>query len=176
MGQGTLGLSGGSTIDPLNAILDMSGLDNLTVDANHILLGDGGVAGFFFNRPAGTIYLARTNRITLWAVGAHPSANQVTGGIIAGIIAQNNGGGYTRIGKLVLGQTNAIFCNSGINLGIRGFSGWIGFNPSNAPGSGWLLPRSSGHWPTIALERGKPIKRQFRRKHFWRAGFLAGDG
>ena len=135
MGQGTLGLSGGSTIDPLNAILDMSGLDNLTVDANHILLGDGGVAGFFFNRPAGTIYLARTNRITLWAVGAHPSANQVTGGIIAGIIAQNNGGGYTRIGKLVLGQTNAIFCNSGINLGIRGFSGWIGFNPSNAPGS-----------------------------------------
>jgi len=140
-GQGTLGLSAAPAIDPMNAILDLSGLDTFVADANHIVLGDGGAAPFFFNRPAGTIYFAKTNIIRLAAVGGHASASQVTGGFVTGIMAQNNGGGTTRLGRFFLGLTNSIYCNTGLELGIRGFSGWLGFNPSNAPGTSAALFR-----------------------------------
>ena len=114
-GQGTLGLSPAPTIDPLSGVLDLSGLDNFRADANHILLGDGGSAPFFFNRPAGTIYFAKTNIITLWAVGNHPSAGATANqGLIAGLQAQNNGGGFRRTGSFVLGYANTIFCDTGI--------------------------------------------------------------
>ena len=72
----------------------------------------------------------KTNRITLWAVGSFPVQN-VTQGIIGGIQAQNNG--RMRIGKFFLGYTNAIFCDTGIALGVRGMSGWMGFNPVKRP-------------------------------------------
>jgi len=134
-GQGAAGVSAYPTIDPLNAVLDLSGLDNFNADANHLLAAaDPGPTPYYFHRSAGTIYLAKTNRITLWAVGSFP-VQGVTQGIIGGIQAQNNGGGLTRIGKFFLGYTNAIFCDTGIALGVRGMSGWMGFNPSNAPAS-----------------------------------------
>jgi len=135
VGQGSLGLSGAPTIDPLNAILDLSGLGTFVADVNHIMVGEGGLPGFFYNRSAGTIYLAKTNVITLSAAGNHQSASQANQGIMAGLLAQNNGGTLRRLGKLYLGETNAIYCNTGIGLGIRAGAGWIGFNPSNAPGT-----------------------------------------
>lgn len=131
VGQGAIGLSVAPTVDALNAVLDMSALDNFICDANHIMIGDGGAAPYFFNRPAGTIYFAKTNNIHLAAVGAFQTAS---GGLMTGAMAQNNGGGLTRTGKFVLGLTNGIFCDTGVSLAVRGFSGWLGFNPSNAPG------------------------------------------
>jgi fibronectin-binding autotransporter adhesin len=134
-GQGAANLSVYPTIDPLNAVLDLSGLDNFNADANHLLAAaDPGPTPYYFHRSAGTIYLAKTNRITLWAVGSFP-VQGVTQGIIGGIQAQNNGGGLGRVGRFFLGYTNAIFCDTGIALGVRGMSGWMGFNPSNAPAS-----------------------------------------
>lgn len=131
--QGSLG--GPFLSDLINATLDLSGLDNFVAQVNHLCVGaDSGPAPFFYNRPRGTLYLARTNHLTLWAVGNHPSANLVTHGILAGMMAQNNGG-PGRGGYIYLGQTNAIFCNTGIGLGIRASSGYMGFNPSNAPGT-----------------------------------------
>lgn len=135
VGQGSLGLSGAPTIDPLNAILDLSGLGTFVADVNHIMVGEGGLPGFFYNRSAGTIYLAKTNVITLSAAGNHQSVSQANQGIMAGLLAQNNGGTLRRLGRLYLGETNAIYCNTGIGLGIRAGAGWIGFNPSNAPGT-----------------------------------------
>lgn len=135
-GQGSIGLTSNTIEDPLNAILDLSGLDTFTADVNHIVVGDGGVAGFFFNRPAGTIYFAKTNILRLWAVGNHPSGGtSANGGLLTGILAQNNGGGLARLGRFYLGTTNEIYCNSGLTLAVRGCSGWLGFNPSNTPGS-----------------------------------------
>jgi autotransporter-associated beta strand protein len=139
--QGTLG--GPLTTDLVNATLDLSGLDEFSCDANHICVAaDPGPAPFFYNRPNGTLYLAKTNRIVLWAAGNHQSASLVNQGILAGMLAQNNGGPTpTRMGRIYLGLTNAIFCNTGIGLGIRTCSGWLGFNPSNAPGTSYAYFR-----------------------------------
>ena len=129
-----VGQGSGGTGGALNSVLDLSGLDTFDADVNHILLGDGGVAGFFINRPVGTIYFAKTNNLRLWAVGNHPSAGSAAnGGFVTGISALN--GDSSRFGRYVLGYTNTMLCNNGITFGCRGYGGWMGFNPSNAPGS-----------------------------------------
>lgn len=136
-----VGQGSGGTGGALNSVLDLSGLDTFDADVNHILLGDGGIAGFFINRPVGTIYFARTNNLRLWAVGNHPSAGgNANGGLLTGISAQN--GDSSRFGRYILGYTNVILCNSGITFGSRGFGGWLGFNSSNAPGESYAYFRN----------------------------------
>jgi autotransporter-associated beta strand protein len=134
VGQGSAGLAAYPTIDPLNAVLDLSGLDTFRADVNRICVAaDPARSPFFFHRAVGTFYLAKTNTLKLWAVANAPSGTAINQGILAGMTAQNNAGGLGRVGKVVLGYTNAIFCNTGIGIGIRNSSGWLGFNYSNAP-------------------------------------------
>ena len=133
--QGALGLSAAPTEDPCKAILDLSGLDRFVAHVNHICVAaDPGSTPFYFHRAAGTLYLAKTNELTLWAQGNAPSGAAINQGLLAGMIALNNGSPLTRVGRVYLGLTNAIFCDTGLGVGIRNSSGWLGFNPLNLPG------------------------------------------
>jgi autotransporter-associated beta strand protein len=87
--------SGGSA---LRSTLDLSGLDNLSADVRRVLVGVEGP----FPRPAGTLYLAKTNVIT--AVGNAPA-----------LAIGGNGGGNHNSGNssyVLLGQQNAINADS----------------------------------------------------------------
>lgn len=128
------GALGAGSSSPLNATLDLSGLDYFNASVNHLCVGaDGGSGAYYFERPRGTLWLAKTNCITLWAVGTFPSEG-ATQGILAGIMAINNGAGTNYGGSIFLGLTNGIFCDTGIGLGLRGISGFIGFNTNNPAG------------------------------------------
>jgi autotransporter-associated beta strand protein len=128
--------------DPLMATLDLSGLDNFNAYVNHLCVGaDGGSGAYYFERPNGTLYLGKTNNITLWAVGTFPNEG-ATQGLLMGIIAQNNGGGLYRIPRILLGLTNSIYCDTGLGLGLRGCGGYIGFNTNNAPGTSTVYFRN----------------------------------
>jgi fibronectin-binding autotransporter adhesin len=137
--QGSAGLAAYPTIDPCNSYLDLSGLDYFEGYLNHICVAadpQSAPLGYYFHRATGTMYLAKTNKIVLWSVGNAPSGGPSTGtpGIMLGWTAQNNAGGLGRVGALYLGITNEIYCTTGIGVGGRNSSGWMGFNPSNAPG------------------------------------------
>jgi len=87
--------SGGSA---LRSTLDLSGLDNLNADVGRFLVGVEGS----FPRPAGTLYLGKTNVIT--AVGNTPA-----------IAIGGNGGGNHNSGNssyVLLGQQNTINADS----------------------------------------------------------------
>src|SRR6185312_9099432 len=87
--------SGGSA---LRSTLDLSGLDNLSANVRRVLVGVEGS----LPRPAGTLYLAKTNVIT--AVGNAPA-----------LAIGGNGGGSHNSGNssyVLLGQVNAINANS----------------------------------------------------------------
>jgi autotransporter-associated beta strand protein len=138
-------LNGGSYTEPCNATLDLSGLDNFNAAINHLCVGADGAPGiYYFHRPRGTLYLARTNTIVLLATGTFPSEN-ATHGIWEGLMAQNNGAGTNHQGSILLGRTNGIYCDTGIGLGLRGVSGFIGFNTNNPPGSSvYFRDRTTG--------------------------------
>ena len=87
--------SGGSA---LRSTLDLSGLDNLNANVSRFLVGVEGS----FPRPAGTLYLAKTNVITV--VGNSPA-----------IAIGGNGGGNHNSGNssyVLLGQQNTINADS----------------------------------------------------------------
>jgi len=82
----------------LRSTLDLSGLDNLSANVRRVLVGVEGP----FPRPAGTLYLAKTNLIT--AVGNAPA-----------LAIGGNGGGNHNSGNssyVLLGQQNAINADS----------------------------------------------------------------
>lgn len=127
--DGTIGVSAPPTIDPVRGTLDLSGLDNFNASLNRICVGADGVLGDYLLRPQGSLYLARTNVLRLMAFSSTPSG--FTHGIQTGSSALS-GGGYSRFGDLYFGQTNAIFCDTGIGIGLKNNTGTAQFNPSNA--------------------------------------------
>jgi autotransporter-associated beta strand protein len=76
------------------ATLDMSGLDTLTASVGRVLIGVPGI-----NRPYGTLYLAKTNSLTV--TGSTPA-------IDVGEANSNNGNGA----HLILGQKNTIYADT----------------------------------------------------------------
>jgi pectin methylesterase-like acyl-CoA thioesterase len=107
---------GANTANGSRAILNLEGLDNFTANLRGIALGSVGYANTVAQRNSGTLYLAKTNLITLSL--AHPLATYVTAGATTNALemvqvgAGNNAGVLSTI---FLGQTNAIFVDS---LGI----------------------------------------------------------
>lgn len=115
--QATDGSSGGTQ----RATLDLSGVDSLSASMGRIVIGsEGGHA-----RPTGTVYLPKTNSITL--TGSAPTiAIGGTGG------ASGNSGG---ISQLYLGRSNQIFTDTiTVGRGKQSTSGGqastIAFNPA----------------------------------------------
>ncbi|HEY2083295.1 MAG TPA: hypothetical protein VGI88_10960, partial [Verrucomicrobiae bacterium] len=117
--QWTAGASGGTQ----RAKLDLSGLDNFVESAGNIQIGNflsGGTA-----RSAGTVLLARTNVLSLFAKGQNVTTN-------AGIdIADNPSANSSQFSFLYLGQNNTIYAD-GITVGGGRNIGWMGFNPAFA--------------------------------------------
>jgi hypothetical protein len=117
--QYTAGASGGTQ----RATLDLSGLDNFVENAGNIQIGNflsGGTA-----RSAGTVLLARTNVLNLFAKGQNVTTN-------AGIdIGDNPSANSSQFSFLYLGQANTIYAD-GITVGGGRNIGWMGFNPAFA--------------------------------------------
>jgi fibronectin-binding autotransporter adhesin len=139
------------------ATLDLSGLDTFNATIGRMLLGVAGAIAPAVNRDAGTLYLAKTNSITL--SGTTPSL----------YLGFNNGnGGNPSI--LYLGQTNAIFGNSITVAADKQTGVQLTFNPTftganpvayfrGASGgasrvSAWIMGDNSGQGTTGSTSAG----------------------
>lgn len=94
-----------------SASLDLAGLSNCTVRARRVLVaGDGTNAGGEAekDRPAGSLRLARNNWFQLTG-GSHPPALTV---------GFNIGNGSSTNSSLTLGQTNFIYADTGLGVGL----------------------------------------------------------
>jgi hypothetical protein len=120
--QGT-GSSSGPYLQ--RATLDMSGLDTFNAKANRILIAaDGGVT----SRETGTLYLAKTNIITLYGSAPAIDAGENPSN---GAGANNDPSALTSF--LYLGQSNGIFADS-IGIGRSKGAGVMAFNPAYTNG------------------------------------------
>lgn len=137
------GSAGGATDnDGMNATLDLSGLNTFKAAVNRIHVGSDPAGNFFFKRAKGTLYLAKTNILSLWANGNSPQGGTYTHGLMVGAIANN---GYVfRISKVFLGLTNAIYTDAGIGVALRRASATLAFNPSNGPSSAYFRGLNGG--------------------------------
>ncbi len=105
---------GGSANSLGTAVLDLSGLGNCTVRARRLLVaGDGTNGSPERDRPAGTLLLAKNNHLYLTG-GSFPP------GITVGY---DIGNGSSISNSLILGQTNYIYADTGLGVGM-------GRNPS----------------------------------------------
>src|SRR6266545_3252221 len=105
----------------LRATLDLSGVDTFSATIGRMLIGSETANPAGGPRPAGTLYLARTN--TIVASGAAPAI------AIGGIGGNNNNGGNSSF--INLGYTNAIFADSiRVGRGKQGGNSSIVFNPA----------------------------------------------
>ncbi len=98
-----------------HAVLDLSGLDCFFANVSQLLIG------CMANGSAGTIYLAKTNNITV--VNGSPTGS-------AGLDIGNNASNAGDPSFLYLGQTNRINVNALRAGGAKGFVGTIAFNPA----------------------------------------------
>jgi hypothetical protein len=105
------------------ATLDLSGLGTFNAGLGRLLVAGDGGSSAFNSREVGTLYLAKTNLITVW--GAAPAID----------IAENsaNGPGANAdpallASYLYLGVTNAIFADS-LAVGRSKSAGTLAFNP-----------------------------------------------
>jgi hypothetical protein len=151
--QYTAGASGGTQ----RATLDLSGLDTFNATANSLQIGTFVTTGT--GRSAGTVYLARTNTLTLLMPAKNISTN-------AGIdLSDSPLANSSQSSFLYLGQQNTVYAD-GITVGGGRNIGWLGFNPawSNSTVylrgtnggrmSRWLVGDNSGASNTGSASRG----------------------
>lgn len=125
---------GATTANGSRAILNLENLGNFTANINGIGLGSVNYPNTVAQRNSGTLYLAKTNLITLnyaQPLSVYTSNQNATNSLeLAQIGAGNNAGVQT---ILYLGQTNAIFADS-ISIGKSKASTTSGatlaFNPT----------------------------------------------
>ena len=130
---------GSTTSGTHRATLDLSGLDTLTLAVGRLLVGGDGTGTAAVNRPAGTLYLARTNTIRL--NGAAPAVD-------AGDGSSNGGTQY-----VYLGQTNALFADS-MTIGRQKCTATLAFNPTLLGSSPALYLRGNTAVRVSALALG----------------------
>ena len=107
------------------AQLDLSALDNFTASVSKLTVGACAVNNAV-NRPAGNLYLAKTNTITATFQAASVESGSTTGnsGIVLGDCNQNPG----PTSLLYLGQVNTISADT-IGIARQKSSGTVQFNP-----------------------------------------------
>jgi autotransporter-associated beta strand protein len=127
-------LQGGAT--PSIEVLDMSGLGTLKLtNATRIYIGAPGLAGTgsYTDRSQGMWKMAKTNIITL-----------VDAVDIDFVIGQSSGS-EGALAYVELGQTNAIFADVGVGVGMRGVNDCqMHFGPSFVNGYAYFRSRSGG--------------------------------
>lgn len=110
---------GGSANFNGTASLDLSGLSNCTVQAKQLLVaGDGTNGDPLKDRPSAALKLARNNFITLTGPSYPPA---FTVGFNIGNTPNTNGA------SLQLGQTNYVFCEAGMGVGINRIQASLAF-------------------------------------------------
>jgi hypothetical protein len=126
-----VGLGHSNAASSAEATLDLSGLATFDVDAGSFLVGVGGDVGFTsVLQPAGTVYLAQSNNITVTAGNGDADATLVALDIGDSGDAETSAGfGDALSSTLFLGETNAIFADY-IDVGRQWATGGIFFNPS----------------------------------------------
>jgi chitinase len=119
--------------------LDLSGLGKLTADVSALYVAGDGSSAAERQRASGTLRLARTNLLVLRAASGTPL-----------LIGSSTGNGGTG-GKLVLGLTNAVFCDGGLGVGLArcsdsklyfgtsGSSAWFRNLAGTGRQSSWLI-------------------------------------
>jgi len=119
--------------------LDMSGLGKFSADVSAFYVAGDGSSAAERQRVSGTLKLARTNLLILRAATGTP--------LLIGSSTANGGTG----GKLALGQTNAVFCDGGLGVGLArcgdsklyfgasGSSAWFRNLAGNGRQSSWLI-------------------------------------
>ena len=126
-----VGLGHDNASSSAEATLDMSGLGTFNADVGSFLVGVGGGVEFAtVLQPAGTVYLAQSNMITVNS-GNGQSDNTLVALDVgdAGDAETTAGYGDTVSSALYLGWTNAIWADY-IDIGRQWASGSIAFNPS----------------------------------------------
>jgi hypothetical protein len=130
-----VGLGHSNAVSSAEATLNMSGLGTFDADVGSLLVGVGAVGFTSVLQPAGTVYLAQTNTITVSAGnGASDSALVALDVGDAGDAETAAGFGNSASSALYLGETNAIFADF-IDVGRQWASGGIFFNPSVTNGN-----------------------------------------
>lgn len=125
-----VGLGHSNAASTAQATLDMSGLGTFNADAGSLLVGVGSVGFTSIFEPAGTVYLAQTNNITVTAGNGNSDSTLVALDIgDAGDAETQAGFGNNKTSTLFLGETNAIFSDY-IDVGRQWASGAILFNPA----------------------------------------------
>src|SRR5260370_9740396 len=108
----------------------MSGLGTFNSDAGSLLVGVGSVGFASILEPAGTVYLAQTNNITVTAGNGNSDSTLVALDIgDAGDAETQAGFGNNKTSTLFLGETNTIFADY-IYVGRQLASGPILFEPA----------------------------------------------
>ena len=148
---------GGSSDSVRSATLDLSGLSNCTVRAQRVLVaGDGTNGSAERDRESGTLKLARNTAFYLASPSFPPS---LTVGYTIG-----NGSGITS-NLLVLGQTNHVFSDTGLGVGLGRSPSYLKFgsfansravfrdSAGTGPQAVWLIGDSAslGYWGNYSL-------------------------
>jgi hypothetical protein len=139
-----VGLGHSNSASSAEATLDMSGLGTFTADAGTFLVGVGSVGFTSILQPAGTVYMARTNTITVSAGNGGSDSALVALDIGDAGDAEILFGDHTS-SALFLGETNAIFADF-IDVGRQWASGSMAFNPfvTNAKPAAYIRGASTG--------------------------------
>ena len=130
-----VGLGHSNQSSTAEATLDMSGLGTFNADAGSFLVGVGSVGYTSVLQPAGTVYLAKTNNITV--TSGNGSADSALVALDIGDAGDNEthvGFGDSVSSALYLGETNAIFADY-IDVGRQWASGGLFFNPAVVSGN-----------------------------------------
>ncbi len=125
-----VGLGHSNQSSTAEATLNLSGLGTFNADAGSLLVGVGSVGFTSVLQPAGTLYLARTNTITVTAGNGGSDSGLVALDIgDAGDAETQVGFGNISSSALYLGETNGIFADF-IDVGRQWATGGMFFNPA----------------------------------------------
>lgn len=125
-----VGLGHSNSVSTAQATLDMSGLGTFNADAASFLVGVGSVGFTSVLQPAGTVYLAQSNSITVTGGSGATDSTLVALDVgDAGDAETTAGFGDSASSVLYLGWTNAIWADF-IDVGRQWASGAVYFNPS----------------------------------------------
>ncbi|HUB87537.1 MAG TPA: hypothetical protein VMB22_06560, partial [Verrucomicrobiae bacterium] len=126
--NGGMTASADATNGPANdALLDMSGLDNFTMNGTQIRIGVEGSGNA--HHASGVIYLAKTNALTLLSAGYSDSGVGSPNSGNPGLYIGHNGSSFGNGSQLYLGISNSIFMDYA-TLGRGDKNVFVGFNPS----------------------------------------------
>ena len=114
--NGSLSVRQGESSSSHTATLDMRGLDTLAATVTNLLCG-----GELTLKDTGTLYLAKTNFITITA----PSNT-------AGFIIGNNNTSGSKTASAYLGLTNVIFCDGGLAMPNERMTANLNFYSNNS--------------------------------------------